>query len=73
MLVVIDRLRHARADLNARVVGPIQYRPFARSLLSLPHKKSANAYNISTRHFASGTGIADAAAWRPCSMTVHRG
>jgi hypothetical protein len=73
MLVVIDRLRYARAVLNARVVGSIQYRPLARSLLSLPDKKSANAYNISTRHFASRVAIVDAAARRPCSMTVHRG
>jgi hypothetical protein len=42
-------------------------------LLTLPAKKSGNAYNISNMHFASGLGIVDAASRRPCSMSVHRG
>jgi hypothetical protein len=73
MLVAIDRLHICAPALNARVIGSIQYRPAALTLLSLPHKKSANAYNISNRRFASSGGIADAATRRPCSMFIHRG
>jgi hypothetical protein len=51
MLAVIDRLR-LHASINAQVVGSIQYRLVALTLLSLPHKKSQNAYNIGSRHFA---------------------
>jgi hypothetical protein len=73
MLVIIDRLRMVRAAVNARVFASIQDRPLAPDLPSLPHKKSANAYNISTFHFAFGVGIVDVAPRRPCSMSVHRG
>jgi hypothetical protein len=41
-------------------------------LLSLPAKKPANAYNISSDHFASCAGIADAEPRRPCSMSAWR-
>jgi hypothetical protein len=41
-------------------------------LLSLPAKKPANAYNISSEHFASCPRIVDAAPRRPCSMSPHR-
>jgi hypothetical protein len=40
-------------------------------LLSLPHKKSPNAYNISTLPFASSLGIVDAAARLPRLMSAH--
>jgi hypothetical protein len=73
MLVAIDRLHIGAVGLNARVIGSIQYRPAALTLLSLPHKNSANAYNISNRHFASGLGIADAVERRLCPMFVHGG
>jgi hypothetical protein len=50
----------------------IQYRPVATTLLTLPAKKPANAYNISSGHFASCARIVDAAPRRPCSMSAQR-